>query len=288
MTTISDLADFSDKFSFNFETSRFMRKGIVTTAKAVPICISPVTLGQIAIKGADGKYYLSESEEKKFAYLRGSKKIPRKDANGFEYMYSEGAMSHYDDLSLPGRTMLTFEGTVNRSTHILKDPVTNKMRYLTPVECERLNQFPDNWTNTGMPDKRRDESTIREDFIYLKMMLFVFKKIDGVISFDKICFWNAPNKVVDGEIKKMHEECANLVRNGNAFYFDGKGKILDKFPKEDRNGNGVCHIRPHARKCIDKYVLPIPDKKTSITEFTKQSFWFNKDFLEMLIRNSNF
>lgn len=132
-----------------------------------------------------------------------------------------------------------------------------------------------------------EESSIREDFVDLKLMLFVFKEIDGVISFDKIIFWNAPNKVVDGAVKKMHEDCARLVREGHAFYFDSKGKVKDKFPKEDRNSNGVCHVRPHARKHIDKYVLPIADKETGITEFTKQSFWFNKDFVEKMIKSSS-
>lgn len=98
---------------------------------------------------------MSESQIAKLEYLRGSKKIPRVDANGHEYFYSEGAMSPYDDLSLLGRTMLTSEGTINRSTHIIKDPTTNRMRLLTPIECERLNQFPDDWTNSGMPNKRR-------------------------------------------------------------------------------------------------------------------------------------
>jgi DNA (cytosine-5)-methyltransferase 1 len=32
---------------------------------------------------------------------------------------------------------------------------TQKLRLLTPVECERLDGFPDNWTNTGMPEKFR-------------------------------------------------------------------------------------------------------------------------------------
>ena len=115
-------------------------------------------------------------------------------------------------------------------------------------------------------------------------MLFVFKEIDGVISFDKVVFWNAPNKVVDGTIKKMHEECAEMVRNGNAFYYDSKGKIKDKFPKEERNSNGVCHVRPHARVEADHYDLPIEDKETGITSYTKQSFWFNKDFIEKIIK----
>ena len=64
-------------------------------------------------------------------------------------------MSENDPLELPGRTMLTSEGTVNRSSHIIIDPKTSKLRFLTPIECERLNQFPDDWTNTGMSDKRR-------------------------------------------------------------------------------------------------------------------------------------
>lgn len=51
--------------------------------------------------------------------------------------------------------MLTSEGTVNRSSHLILDPISNKYRILTPVECERLDEFPDNWTNTGMPEKRR-------------------------------------------------------------------------------------------------------------------------------------
>ena len=69
-------------------------------------------------------------------------------------MYSEGAMSYPDGYDNPGRTMLTSEGTVNRSTHVIEDRKTGKYRLLTPVECERLNQFPDNWTNT-MTDKKR-------------------------------------------------------------------------------------------------------------------------------------
>ena len=51
--------------------------------------------------------------------------------------------------------MLTSEGTISRSTHVIKDPKTGKLRILTPVECERINQFPDNWTDTGMPERRR-------------------------------------------------------------------------------------------------------------------------------------
>jgi DNA (cytosine-5)-methyltransferase 1 len=48
--------------------------------------------------------------------------------------------------------MLTSEGTLNRSTHIIKD--AKGVRILTPIECEKLNQFPENWTDT-MPERKR-------------------------------------------------------------------------------------------------------------------------------------
>ena len=64
--------------------------------------------------------------------------------NGHTYTYSEGGMSPFDDLTLPGRTMLTSEGTVNRSTHFLK--INDRYRLITPIEAERLQDFPDNWT----------------------------------------------------------------------------------------------------------------------------------------------
>ena len=151
----SDLVEFSDKFAFRFENSGFMINGIVTTAKTVSQKTNPITLNQIVETTVDSHFYLSKDTIEKFKYLRSSKKIKRIDANGHLYFYTEGSMSPFDDLSLPGRTMLTSEGTTNRSTHIIKDLETNRLRLLTPIECERLNQFPDNWTNTGMSERRR-------------------------------------------------------------------------------------------------------------------------------------
>lgn len=130
-----------------------------------------------------------------------------------------------------------------------------------------------------------EESSVREEFVDLKLMLFVFKEIDKTIYFDKVCFWNAPNKIVDSVIKEMYENCADLVRKGEAFYFDKNGKIKDKFPKENRNSNKVCHVRPHARVEADHYDLPVKDKETGITSYTKQCFWFNKEFVEKMITN---
>lgn len=82
----------------------------------------------------------------------GLKKIERQSADGHKYYFSEGGMSPTDSLDKPGRTMLTSEGSKNRSTHIVE--VNGRKRRLTPIECERLNNFPDNWT-AGMTDRMR-------------------------------------------------------------------------------------------------------------------------------------
>ena len=60
-----------------------------------------------------------------------------------------------DPLDRPGRTMLTSEGTKNRSSHAITDPKTGKLRILLPEECERMNGFPTGWTDTGMPKRQR-------------------------------------------------------------------------------------------------------------------------------------
>ena len=54
--------------------------------------------------------------------------------------------------------MLTSESSINRSTHVVKDVKTGEYRLLTPLEAERIQMFPDNWTaieNPSMTERRR-------------------------------------------------------------------------------------------------------------------------------------
>lgn len=156
LNAFDDLVEVSNNFKGQFENSGLMINGIVYTAKVEPILAKPKVLKNIVEKNdVDEHYFLTPSEIEKYKYLRGSKKIKRTRPNGEAYYYSEGSMSPFDSLDLPGRTMLTSEGTTNRSTHIIKDVKTGKLRRLTPLECERLDMFPDNWTKTNMPEKRR-------------------------------------------------------------------------------------------------------------------------------------
>lgn len=146
-----DIVDISDQFTFQFHNSGVMQSGKVLTIDTIPIYEKPTTLGEI-LEDNVKDYGISDEKIEKFQYLRGPKKILRTSKTGHEYYFSEGGMSETDSLDLPARTMLTSEGSVNRSTHFLK--VNNQYRTLTPIEAERLNGFPDNWTNT-MPDRMR-------------------------------------------------------------------------------------------------------------------------------------
>lgn len=156
LSKYADLVEITNKYAFNFENGGFMRNSVVYTANITPRISKPLTLNDIILnEPVDEQFFLTDEQNKKFAYLKGSKKIPRiNKETGFEYTYSEGSMSYPDSYDNPGRTMLTSEGTVNRSTHVIKDRLTGSLRLLTPIECERLNQFPDNWTAT-MGLKRR-------------------------------------------------------------------------------------------------------------------------------------
>ena len=150
-----DIVDVSDNFAFAFEAAGYMRKGRIYTAKINEQEEEPISLGKILQKNVDGKFYITNDKMPKWTYLKGAKKIPRKSADGHEYTFSEGPIAFPDPWDRPGRTMLTSESTLNRSTHVVSDPGSGSLRLLTPVEAERLQGFDDEWTNTGMPDRMR-------------------------------------------------------------------------------------------------------------------------------------
>lgn len=149
-----DVVEVSDKFQFGFETSGYMRNGRIITAKVKEKEESPITLKEILEACENEVYFVSSSDLPSWVEMKGAKKKERTTAEGHTYTFSEGAIPFLDYYNKPGRTMLTSEGTKNRSTHIVADPATGTIRILTPIECERLQGFDDNWT-AGMPDRMR-------------------------------------------------------------------------------------------------------------------------------------
>ena len=150
----SDIVAVSDTFAFAFENAGYMHGGTIYTAKVVEAEEPATMLRAILQHNVDEKYYITGDKMAKWVYLKGAKKIPRKTKEGHEYVFSEGPIAFPDPWDRPGRTMLTSESTLNRSTHTVVDPGTGRIRLLTPVEAERLQGFDDDWT-AGMPDRMR-------------------------------------------------------------------------------------------------------------------------------------
>ena len=149
------LSDVSEKFEAQLSNSGVCINGKIYTMETIPIYKTPQTLNDICENNTvDKRFFLNGSTEK-WQYLKGAKREERRRPNGEIYYYTEGSMSFPDRMDLPSRTMLTSESSLNRSTHVVVDKITGFMRLLTPIECERLNGFKDNWTNTGMPEKFR-------------------------------------------------------------------------------------------------------------------------------------
>jgi DNA (cytosine-5)-methyltransferase 1 len=105
--------------------------------------------------GVAEEFFVEDDALATWRYLKGAKKEPRRHSNGELYHYTEGAIPFPDHLDEPARTILTGEGgaSPSRFKHLILTP-NGRYRRLTPVELERLDGFPDGWTE-GMPDTRR-------------------------------------------------------------------------------------------------------------------------------------
>lgn len=180
------IGELSDSFSYGFENTGVMKDGILYTLKTTPIYDGKqINLGDILEDGEiDAQFFipeerlyytypeinhsdetrdkLSKEDKQTWQYLKGAKKINRKSGNGHEYVFSEGPIPMLDEYDKPARTMLTSEGSFSRTTHIVKDKMTGKIRLLTPVEMERIQGFPSDWTKECLVDGEKVEMPVKK------------------------------------------------------------------------------------------------------------------------------
>lgn len=151
-----DIVSISENFNKDgkvgvFENSGLMIDGDITTIKTKPNYEGKFTILKDLIQNGEvtEEFYINNQELDKWKYLKGPKKEMRKNADGFEYNYSEGGMIFPDPLDKPSRTIITGEGgkSASRFKHVIQTP--KGFRRLSPVELERLNMFPDDHTKIG-------------------------------------------------------------------------------------------------------------------------------------------
>ena len=149
------IVDVSDSFEFDFDNGGYLHNNKIYTYEVIPDGENPILLRDILLPCNDEKYFDNVNNKlDKWVYLKGAKKIERTSKTGFAYTFSEGPVAFPDPWDRPGRTMLTSESTLNRSSHVVADPQSGRLRTLLPIEAERLQGFDDDWTE-GMPERMR-------------------------------------------------------------------------------------------------------------------------------------
>jgi len=124
--------------------------------------------------------------------------------------------------------------------------------------------------------------SILKDTIENKFLFVFYKKNAEQHTLERAGFWNLSSKDMD-EFERVFNVTKEIIKSGEIIRdISEKGIVRNNFPK--LKDSYLTHIRPHATNRDDTYSLPVPDKKTKQKEFTKQSFWINSSYVEMIYR----
>ena len=185
-----EVGQISSRFNKSGGSSPFYSAGYYVDGTAYTIKVQAKLASNSEVLGdviePDSKvpeeYWVQEKRLKEWKYLKGAKSIKRTHkGSGVTYNYAEGKMAFPDLLSNPSRTILTGEGgtTPSRFKHIIK---TKKgYRRLTPVELERLNGFPDDWTKFDASRKQVSDAK-RAFFMGNALVIGLIEKVGAVIA----------------------------------------------------------------------------------------------------------
>lgn len=124
---------------------------------------------------------------------------------------------------------------------------------------------------------------LREELETTKYMFFVFKKEKDNYIFKGIKIWNMPEMDIEIAVMEMWKKTYNTIKTGNIVRYIKDGKRKTNFV--GMSENEVCHVRPHGRDAKDTFKLPVADKLTGATEFTKQCFWINNNYIKEILKD---
>ena len=91
-----------------------------------------------------------------------------------------------------------------------------------------------------------------------------------------------PEATIENDVKKVWSKTIDVIKSGNIVKEIINNKRITNFP--GLSDNPVCHVRPHAIDSTDTLKLPVKDKLTGITNYTKQCFWLNNKYLEEILK----
>lgn len=123
---------------------------------------------------------------------------------------------------------------------------------------------------------------LKKELETTKYMFFVFKKEKNDYIFKGIKLWNMPQIDIETSVMDMWKKTYNTIKSGKIVRYIKDGKRKTNFVGISEND--VCHVRPHARDAKDTFKLPVRDKLTGLTEYTKQCFWINSNYIKSIFQ----
>ena len=125
-----------------------------------------------------------------------------------------------------------------------------------------------------------ETSDLREELETTKYMFFIFKRENGEYIFKGIKLWNMPEVDIETSVMEMWKKTYNTIKTGNIVKSIENGIRKTNFV--GMSENNVCHVRPHGRNANDVCKLPVADRLTGATEYTKHCFWINNNYIRKI------
>ena len=125
-----------------------------------------------------------------------------------------------------------------------------------------------------------ETSDLREELETTKYMFFIFKRKNGEYIFKGIKLWNMPEVDIKTSVMEMWKKTYNTIKTGNIVKSIENGIRKTNFV--GMSENNVCHVRPHGRNANDVCKLPVADRLTGATEYTKHCFWINNNYIRKI------
>ena len=182
--------------------------------------------------------------------------------------------------------MLNIDGSINQTEEFIKANIQLKTIRVEENGTIREHMSFPTFKYCDIVNEEWEDSELYKLFNETKFFFIVFKKSNGSYYFDKIKLWNMPVEILDNQVKNTWEKTKKLITDGNIIEYEKNGKYKTYFPGS--TFNHICHVRPHDQTGIKKsgtgYPLPVPDKLTNLTKYTKHCFWLDRDFIKSIIR----